>query len=267
MAIGIAGTHRRNGKSSLGISQELRDLMRRTVMRDLQHVGGQRYAVIEDLLLRRLLGVAGQQCSKAGHPQPHDDGRVVGVRIRAVKCACGHHLPAHRADGAKLVERHQMRLDPGLARPLRRPGVLLDRLVQRTDLDLTNRAVTEYAGQTLDMISVVVRQHDQRQPAYTESAQTSINRIRVRPAVEEHRLARRSTQHHCVALTDVADDHCPVAGRPRRRDDVDRADPDRNSGEHRSGRATCLVSVHEHAADDEHDQHRADSGDAMRPAD
>jgi hypothetical protein len=58
------------------------------VVRDLQEIGRQRNAVIEDLLLRRLLCIAGQQCGKARQPQPQDDGGVVGVGIRAVNRAC-----------------------------------------------------------------------------------------------------------------------------------------------------------------------------------
>jgi hypothetical protein len=160
-----------------------------------------------------------------------------------------------------------MRLDPGRPRPRCRTGVLVRGFVQRADIDLADRTMAEYAGQTLDMVSVVVRQHDQRQPAYTKSAQTPIDGVRVRPRVKQHRLTRRRAQDHRIALADVADDHRPVPWWPRRWDDVNGADTDHYASEHRGRGATCLLSVHKQDTENEHAKHGGDSDRTVRPTD
>jgi hypothetical protein len=61
MPEGIVGADRRHRQPRLHSAQELRQLVRRTVVRNFENVGLQRDAEIQQHLLRLLLDVTGEQ--------------------------------------------------------------------------------------------------------------------------------------------------------------------------------------------------------------
>lgn len=166
-----------------------------------------------------------------------------------------HHLPRHGTDGSQLTWDDGMDGNAACLGPGRDPQMFLGRFVEWPDVELADCAMAEYAGQTLDMVGVEVRQQDERQPANTEFAQAPVDSHWVGTRVEEHGFSRSGAHRDSVALTDIADNHRPVARRPLRRDHMNRGDTHDDAGKHRRRwPPRCLTSRHNDRGHDDTQQ-------------
>jgi len=136
----VAGTDRCHRDPRLDGREELRQLVRRTVVRDLQHVGSQRDVQVEQGPLRLLLDIAGEEHGAAtGRGQAEHEGGVVGVAVRAVVGVVGgQHLPACFSCAPHLPHDRTEDRHPRVRCPAQHPCPLDDGLVERSDLDLTD---------------------------------------------------------------------------------------------------------------------------------
>jgi hypothetical protein len=148
---GDLGTHR-GEEGRLGVCG--------AVVRHLQHVGVQVDAAADQRLLRLDLRVPRQEDALAVDRGPQHDGGVVRVGAGAVvSCRRPQHFDAHLPDVERLPHGH--RLDSQAVRPQRIAHRLPSRgrLHQRACDHPPDRTVVEHAGDTTDVIEVVMREH------------------------------------------------------------------------------------------------------------
>ena len=185
-------------------------------MRDLQHVGGQIHAPVEQGLLGIALEVAGEQHPKPFRDEPQHDGAVVGVAVRAVP-GCGvQHLPAHPAELPDLADRRAHDRDAAGTHPAQQSCALDRGLVQGPDLDGADGPPPQQARHAFDMIGMQVGQHEQRHPTDPQPSQAGVDRARIRSAVDDQRGAGAGADGEAVPLADVAAGQHPAGRRPRR---------------------------------------------------
>jgi hypothetical protein len=242
VTVGVAAAHRDDRDARAHRRVETDGLIRRAVVRDLEHLGAQFGAVAagQQQPLDRLLDIAGEQGGQRGgrvtvrgvHANGQHDRGVVRpgslaaalIRVRAGRLHLGQlrgvrpqRVPADPAGPAALVgpdpaHRHARR--GGLRAHPAGPG---GRLVDQRGLDRADFPPGQQTGQTADVVLVEVRQHDQRERGDPEAAQAGVLKVRPRAGVHGDGARGAGVEQEGVALAHVAHGHGPVVRRPRGR--------------------------------------------------
>jgi hypothetical protein len=215
MAVGIARAERGDGYPGVHGSEKGRVLVRRSVVRDLQHLSSQGRFRVEQVLLGDGLDVAGQQRGEAGEAHAQHDRGIVRIRLGAVVGLLGcQHGPAQAPHGTLLTVADATDRHPGRRRPTPNPRYLLGGLGERPDLDRRNAAVAQHARQALDVVGMKVGQHDERHAPHVQRAQAAVDQARLGSGVDNDGAARPRVQHQRVTLANIADDEGPSGRGP-----------------------------------------------------
>jgi hypothetical protein len=180
-------------------------------MPDLQHIDRREQTTIDQLRLDWRLGVSRQQCRESALPDHHDHRSVIDVAFRQGGRGIGIGR-VQDVDRCRLVEREM------LAGTRERHGyagvgsigqqAVVCRVLERDPAVEHGSDVEsgENVDQPGDMVLVRVGQDEQVDPAREEGkvgAETAEGQLRVRPAIDQHRCARRGLDQDRVALSDV----------------------------------------------------------------
>jgi hypothetical protein len=191
------------------------------VVRDLEHVDAQIGSAAQQLVLRGLLDVAGEQHGESGQLDEQHDGRVVGVRLRAAESGG---RPQHRVGdptrSTPLADQRALHRHAGGREPACYPRRLVGRFVERPDLRDADTPTPKHPGEALDVVGVHVGEDHSSDPAYAERAQAVVDRLGIGPGVD-HDHGRTVPHDERVALPDITRDERPPAQRPAGRDDRD----------------------------------------------
>ncbi len=206
---------RDEGDSGRQPIEQRRVLMRRPVVRDLEHVhprqvraGGQQPP------LSGGFEVAGQQDGQPRRPQQQGDARVVDAQPPGPGGRPQHlpaQPPAHAA--AFALGGGQQGYARGSGRPLHEPG-LCRAVRDGGDLDGADRPAPEDAGQAAYVVGMEVAEDEQRDAVDSEPAQAPVHGPWIGPGIDDEGRAGARRDHQAVPLPDVAHDEPPVRGWP-----------------------------------------------------
>jgi hypothetical protein len=160
MAVVVVPAHADHADPRVHRRQEIGIGVCRTVVRNLEHVRGDVHAVGQHGLLRLDLDVARQQDANATDRGTKYQGGIVRVGSRVVeRRRGGKDLQLHLADVERRADR---RCGDGEA--VRAELVVHEfdaggRLGQRTGDHLLHRSTVQHAGDSADVVQVVVREH------------------------------------------------------------------------------------------------------------
>jgi hypothetical protein len=232
----VVGADRHDRHPRIDRVQELRQLVRRAVVRHLEHVRLQplRTDLSQQRLLQLHLRVTGEQHSDSAQHRKQHDGVVVRVGSGADQLVAGaehgeRELPDQIA-GAGLGRPHR-------GAPRGRGGgdelVTVLRLGQAGGEHRSDPAAAEHTFDPGHVVGVEVADHQQRDRPDPQVTQAAVGGGRVRPGIHHHRGPAGHRQHQQVALPDRARHHhrvrrWPAAGHcPHRQ----RADHHRGGGD------------------------------------
>ena len=199
------GDHRNLGVDGL---EELGERRGRAVVRHLHQLGVDRRVLVQQHLLRRLLGLSAEQHRVLTVVQ-HDHQRVVvrvGVRPRPAPVG-RQHVQTEIADregvpGARVSHRHVLVGDRDVEIGLDRRCVGATRLEHQTD-----RHSAQHGRQPDDVVGVGMRGHHDVQALDAQGREVRRDLLLVGPAVDEHVHAARRRHERRVALADVEEPH------------------------------------------------------------
>ncbi len=263
VAVRVAGTDRGQRDLRPDRVEERRVLLATAVVRDLEHIGLQHDAALAQRPLRVSLEIAGEQHAHAMGHQAQHDGAVVGVAVRAVPRGRVEHLPGDLAAPSYLPD-----LGPGhrhlaLLQPTEQPLALDRRLVERTDLHLTDLPPAQHARDALDVVGMQVRQHEQRHLLHPQPAQAAVDRARVGASVD-HQNTGVEAHDVAVALAHVARHDQPARWGPTRSHDDERAHGDDDTDDRGGRHAAQRGSAEQHGQGSEQQQGQARARPAGR---
>jgi hypothetical protein len=182
----------------------------RPVVADLQHVHGAEHAAVEQHPLHRRLGIPGEQRPEAPVLEQRDDRRVVDVALwqRGRDVGVGRKQDGqHRARSERDVHAGAGQLNGALG-GRQRQEARVGRVVVRASRvqDHPDAVALERGHQPRDVVFVrVAQQHHVKVPLPERQLlpQPPRGEVRIRPAVDQHRGARRRADEDRVTLADV----------------------------------------------------------------
>ncbi|GIH98572.1 hypothetical protein Pta02_05810 [Planobispora takensis] len=250
--------------------EELRIEPGRSVMRDLEHVGG-RETLPQQPCLRLRLDVAAEQGGPRRPAHVHHDADIVDLRalssrvLRRGSVGRADHRELGRAEPPSHPRPRRPFGDPATGEVTGQPDGLPLRSPSRTDQYGAHRTIPEDTLQTADVVEVRMGQHDQRHLPDLHGPQAPIHQRGIGPGVHHHRppLPRRHQQR--VSLPDVAGHHQPPPGRPAGRD-RSREDGRGQHSRHHGGEDPARPPVPQrHEGDRRGDGQQGQAGDAAGP--
>ncbi|PRY42123.1 hypothetical protein LY71_11871 [Geodermatophilus tzadiensis] len=267
VAVGVVGPDRDQRDARPGGGEKRRVGVGAAVVRDLQDVGAQVDAPVEDAGLRRRAQVAGEQHADPPLGDPHDRRQVVGLGGRRGDLRRrGEHLQHRRADHPPVPRPQHLPPRTGpVGGPVERGCPLLGRR-ERAGGDHADVPPAERAGQPADVVGVEVREQHQRQPVDAQPVQAAVHRADVGARVDEDGLPRSRRHDQRVALPDVAGDQDRLRRRPPVGHLAQRpAQEQQTQQDGERERAQPRVAPQEQAGAEEHDGEQDGAAGARRP--
>lgn len=266
--VGVVRPDRDQRDPGPGGGEERRVGVGAAVVRDLQDVGAEVDAPVEDAGLRHRAQVAGEQHADPALGDPHDHRQVVGrggrrgdLRRRS------EHLQCRRADHPPVPRPQHLpprtgpaggRVDGG--RPLvgRREGAGGDHV---------DVPPAERAGQPADVVGVEVREQHEGQAVHAQPVEAAVHGTDVGARVDEDGLPRSRRHDQGVALPDVAGDQDRLRRRPPVGHLAQRPAHDEQTEQGGQGeRAQPRAAPQEQGGEEQHDGEQDGAAGAGRPA-
>jgi hypothetical protein len=197
--------------------QQMRILIQRTVVGNLQHVGAQpgRVDVVQERLLLLGFRVTDEQNRYPTADRAHQQTVVVRIRPGAGQGTGWADDPQPDLTPRERPTRsHRYHRDRGRRGGFRDGLPARSRLVEPRHDHRTDRPIAEHAGEPRHVVHMKVGDDQHRHGLHAEPAQAAVHGYRVGADVHDNRLMAGHRKHDGVALADIAGKHDRTVGRP-----------------------------------------------------